>query len=278
MRITPDDESAGKRSLRLRVFRRRLRFLAPASFASNRVTMRLTRRGGWGCTLASTANCAGLLQRLPADTLARCEQRAAALQYKLNAPDLSFTNNSAALAEAYRGCYQSTILPELQIAAQNPLFQAKALGDLAQWQLLVTQSGLESQLAGESQTAQVMSAQLAVGGQEALSNWRRLDVNHDGRVDEADRRLIFTNGLSSATIDVNGDGQLDILDYFEWLKFMTAGIAMATWPFLTTILCPSLHCRRRRRTLWRPVRSCNRYWATSLQNCRKGSNRSSCCK
>ncbi len=56
----------------------------------------------------------------------------------------------------------------------------------------------------------------------ADTDWRRYDLNKDGKFDEADKKIIFKSGLWAPTIDVNGDKRKDIADAFALLLLQTA--------------------------------------------------------
>jgi tetratricopeptide (TPR) repeat protein len=51
--------------------------------------------------------------------------------------------------------------------------------------------------------------------------WRALDVDHNGRLDQADIRQITAKGIFSPSIDVNGDGKKDIQDAFALATLIT---------------------------------------------------------
>lgn len=61
----------------------------------------------------------------------------------------------------------------------------------------------------------------AAGSAASEPDWRRYDVNKDGRFDEADKKVIFKSGLSAPTLDVNGDGRKDVNDAFALLLLQT---------------------------------------------------------
>jgi hypothetical protein len=60
----------------------------------------------------------------------------------------------------------------------------------------------------------LVSAAVGAAAQTGAANWRPLDANADGCLDEADARAIFPNGLWHPTVDINGDGQKDSQDAF----------------------------------------------------------------
>lgn|GEM_PF-6452541 len=61
----------------------------------------------------------------------------------------------------------------------------------------------------------------AVHSGRVTPDWRRLDLNRDGRFDRADYDLLIAEGMAHPAVDVNGDGSLDLADAFAAMVEIT---------------------------------------------------------
>lgn len=185
-------------------------------------TIRISHFSGAGLGLGPDSDISNLNARPPEIALDRFEAAAAFIRILIRRQGGQPTSAQLDALEAlHRQYYTSALDPALRLANTSTEFFNEASSAFLLWITRVEQAGLTNRLRGLLDDGQRLLSLAGAASLESRSGWRRLDVNKDGRVDAEDGKKIFAQGIWKPASDVNGDGKLDIQDFWAWVLFMS---------------------------------------------------------
>ena len=190
--------------------------------AGNIATIRISHFSGAGLGFGTDGDLSKLNARAPETALDRFEASAAFIRIQIRRQGGQATSAQLDALEAlHRQYYTSALDPALRLANTSTEFFNEASSAFLLWTTRVEQAGLTNRLRGLLDDGQRLLSLAGASSLESRSGWRRLDANKDGRVDAEDGKKIFAQGIWKPVTDVNGDGKLDIQDFWAWVLFMS---------------------------------------------------------